>query len=174
MKKILLILLIGSIGFSQETIQDLINKGIHSSFKIDNSYQIRHFKNPEYQIIISQKNNKIQLGIWDKNDKLSNTPIKIFKNVKKIYDGRLGAYKIYLHDVIDTFDAFGNFIEIFDDGGTGIDGWYLNLNIYYFSSRLPTINKIYDYDYQSKIEKLGTKKKSIKFNYVWYYSGCSG
>ena len=174
MKKILLTLLIGTIGFTQETLQDLIDKGIHSSFKIDNSYQTRHFKNPEYQIIISEKNNEIQLGIWKTNDKLSNSPIKVFKNVMKIYDGRLGAYKIYLHDVIDTFDTFGNFIELFDDGGTGIDGWYLYLNIYYFSSRLPTLNKLYDYDYQSKIEKLGTKKKSMKFNYVWYYSGCSG
>ena len=44
-----------------KNIQDLIDKGIHSSFKIDNSYQTRHFKNSEYQIIISQKNNKIQL-----------------------------------------------------------------------------------------------------------------
>ena len=43
--------MIGFIGFSQENIQDLIDKGIHSSFKIDNSYQTRHFKNPEYQII---------------------------------------------------------------------------------------------------------------------------
>ena len=36
------------------------------------------------------------------------------------------------------------------------------------------INKLYDYDYQSKIEELGTKKKSMKLNYVWYYSDCSG
>ena len=60
MKKILFIFLIGSIGFSQENIQELVDKGIHSIFKIDNSYQTRHFKNSEYQIIISQKNNEIQ------------------------------------------------------------------------------------------------------------------
>lgn len=58
-------------GFSQEYIQDLIDKGIHSSFKIDNSYQTRHFKNPEYQIIISQKNNEIQLGTKKKSMKFN-------------------------------------------------------------------------------------------------------
>jgi len=174
LKKVVLFFLVTIFSLSQETIQELLNEGVHLNFKIENTSNIKHFKSSDYKILISDDNDIVQIGIWKINDHLKNPPLKVFKKGNKIFDGRLGAYYVYFQDVNDTFNSFSNFIEIYNDAGTSPDGWHIYLNTYYFSSRLPFIKKLNDYNYQTKIRKSGKKKKNIRFNYVWYYSGCSG
>ena len=174
MYKVLLILCIPFLNFSQEKIQDLLELGVHSAFETKNQSHIRHFESSNYKLLISEKSHVVQIGIWKNDDDFNNPPLHVFKNEHKIFDGRLGAYKLYFHDVNDTFDSFSNFIEIYNDAGTSPDGWQIILNTYYFSSRLPFLNKLYDWKYNNKILKSGKHKKNIRFNHVWYYSGCSG
>jgi len=173
-KNLLLFFFVTIFSVSQERIQELLNEGVHINFNIENTSSINHFESSEYKILISDDGYFVQIGIWEINDHFKKTPLKVFKKGVKMFDGRLGAYYVYFHDVSDTFNSFSNFIEIYNDAGTSPDGWHIYLNTYYFSSRLPFIKKLYDYYYQTKIRKSGKHKKYIRFNYVWYYSGCSG
>ena len=68
MYKVLLILCIPFLNFSQETIQDLLELGVHSAFETKNQSHIRHFESSNYKLLISEKSHVIQIGIWKNDD----------------------------------------------------------------------------------------------------------